>query len=175
MKTAGLLLIVAAGLLLGLMAAGGLRRRVSTLGQLSRFMVRLADQIRYTAAPVEELLTAAESSGEFDGLSMLGHVCSRLRKGERVLAAWEGAVEEDGRDAGLTKADRGAAPRLRQPARPNRRRGTDRQLPAIWESSRTEADRGKGSRSGQGASVYDAGLRRRHGFGPSAVVTGAGG
>ena len=82
MKTAGLLLIVAAGLLLGLMAAGGLRRRVSTLGQLSRFMVRLADQIRYTAAPVEELLTAAESSGEFDGLSMLGHVCSRLRKGE---------------------------------------------------------------------------------------------
>ena len=55
---------------------------------------------------MEELLTAAESSGEFDGLSMLGHVCSRLRKGERVLAAWEGAVEEDGRDAGLTKADR---------------------------------------------------------------------
>lgn len=105
MKTAGLLLIVAAGLLLGLMAAGGLRRRVSTLGQLSRFMVDCG-QIRYTAAPVEELLTAAESSGEFDGLSMLGHVCSRLRKGERVLAAWEGAVEEDGRDAGLTKADR---------------------------------------------------------------------
>ncbi len=66
----------------------------------------MADQIRYTAAPVEELLTAAESSGEFDGLSMLGHVCSRLRKGERVLAAWEGAVEEDGKDAGLTKADR---------------------------------------------------------------------
>lgn len=110
MKTAGLLLIVAAGLLLGLMAAGESRRRVSTLGQLSRFMVRLADQIRYTAAPVEELLTAAESSGEFDGLSMLGHVCSRLRKGERVLAAWEGAVEEDGRDAGLTKADRELAP-----------------------------------------------------------------
>lgn len=175
MKTAGLLLIVAAGLLLGLMAAGGLRRRVSTLGQLSRFMVRLADQIRYTAAPVEELLTAAESSGEFDGLSMLGHVCSRLRKGERVLAAWEGAVEEDGRDAGLTKADRELLRGFGSQLGRTDVEGQIGQLPAIWESSRTEADRGKGSRSGQGASVYDAGLRRRHGFGPSAVVTGAGG
>ena len=107
MKTAGLLLIVAAGLLLGLMAAGGLRRRVSTLGQLSRFMVRLADQIRYTAAPVEELLTAAESSGEFDGLSMLGHVCSRLRKGERVLAAFntEAVPYTAHFDAGAGRAD----------------------------------------------------------------------
>lgn len=106
MKTVGLLLLVAAGLLLGLMAAAGLRRRVTTLDQLSRFMVRLADQIRYTAAPVEELLETAESSGEFDSLPLLGHVCSRVRKGERVLTAWENAVEEDGKEAGLNRADR---------------------------------------------------------------------
>ena len=106
MKTAGLLLIVVTGLLLGLTAAGGLRRRVTVLGQLSRFMTRLADQIRYTAAPVEELLEAAESSGEFGELPLLGRICSRIRNGERVLDAWEAAVEEDGRLSGLTRADR---------------------------------------------------------------------
>lgn len=106
MKTMGLLLLVVAGLLLGLMAAGGLRRRVTSLDQLSRFMVRMADQIRYTAAPVEELLESAENSGEFADLPILGRICSKIRNGERVPDAWENAVEEDGRESGLTEGDR---------------------------------------------------------------------
>ena len=121
MKTAGLLLIVAAGLLLGLMAAGRLRRRVS----------------------------------------MLGHVCSRLRKGERVLAAWEGAVEEDGRDAGLTKADRELL------------RGFGSQLGRTDVEGQIANCRQYGNLLEQ--RLTEAREAAAHGFGPSAVVTGAGG
>ncbi len=52
------------------------------------------------------MLAAAENSGEFGELPLLGRVCSRIRNGERVLDAWETAVEEEGRESGLTRADR---------------------------------------------------------------------
>lgn len=105
MKMVGLLLIVFTGLGMGLAAAGGLRRRVSNLEQLGRLMGRMADQIRYTAAPVEELLESAERSGEFTGLPVLDRACAGIREGANIHDAWDRAVRDSGRDAGLTQGD----------------------------------------------------------------------
>lgn len=106
MRMVGLLLIVLTGLGMGLMAAGGLRRRAGSLEQLGRLMGRMADQIRYTAAPVEELLESAERSGEFRSLPVLSRACSGIRDGANIHDAWEQAVEDGGREAGLTQEDR---------------------------------------------------------------------
>lgn len=66
----------------------------------------MADQIRYTAAPVEELLESAEKSGEFRGLPVLSRACSSIRDGVNIHDAWKQAVQDGGREAGLTQGDR---------------------------------------------------------------------
>ena len=59
-KIIGLLLLVAAGTFLGYRAAAGLSRRADSLDKAQRLLAHLASRMRYTAAPVDELLAQAD-------------------------------------------------------------------------------------------------------------------
>ena len=65
MKIVGLVLITLAGIWLGLSAASGLNRRAAALDAMEKLVARIASQIRYTAAPVGELMLSASRTAEF--------------------------------------------------------------------------------------------------------------
>lgn len=66
-------------------------------------------QIRYTAAPIQEILAKAAEGGEFQSLPFLAEASRRMKSGERPDEALEGAVKEanlSGEDCGFTEGDR---------------------------------------------------------------------
>ena len=84
-KVIGLLLLVAAGAFLGFSAAAGLSRRAAALEKIQRLLIQLGSQIRYTAAPVGELLAAAASSPEFQSLPFLKAAAADLQIDEMCI------------------------------------------------------------------------------------------
>ena len=104
-KVIGLLLLVAAGAFLGFSAAAGLSRRAAALEKIQRLLIQLGSQIRYTAAPVGELLAAAASSPEFQSLPFLKAAAADLQI-DGDFHTWRQGVKEQGEASGLTAADR---------------------------------------------------------------------
>ena len=106
MKLVGLALIAAAGVFLGVMASQNLRRRALALEQMEKLIVRLSTQIKYTAAPVQELLPAAMKSGEYEALRFLGPLREGLAQESDFPRLWEAAVAGRGGDCGFTLQDK---------------------------------------------------------------------
>ncbi len=98
MKTVGMLFVCLAGLGCGLHGKMRLHRRTVFLDRVSRWLIWSAEQIRYTAAPLSDVLRAAESSAEFSELPFLrgdtrGAVCELIRQHRTAMAL----TEEDAR------------------------------------------------------------------------------
>ena len=96
--------MVVTGALLGVYAAGMLRRRVKALELSIRLVKRMADQIRYTSPPVAELLEGCRADAAFVSLFFLKKACDLMREGKRFGEAWELALGE-GED-GFQNTDR---------------------------------------------------------------------
>lgn len=72
MKAVGLCLLVAAGSGIGCLRAAALRGRVSALSAVLRFIDWFMREVRYTAAPLDRLLTRAKTDESFDSVLAFG-------------------------------------------------------------------------------------------------------
>lgn len=98
-------LIFIAGTGAGLAASASLSRRVASLEQLERFITYFETQIRYSAAPIRDIIIHA-AGGEYSCLSFLPEAAARMKRGQSPGEAWGGAVRDRGEDCGFTAADR---------------------------------------------------------------------
>ena len=96
MKIVGLVLITLAGIWLGLSAASGLNRRAAALDAMEKLVARIASQIRYTAAPVGELMLSASRTAEFRPLRFLEAVGSAMETEGDFPRLWAEAVSREG-------------------------------------------------------------------------------
>lgn len=101
----GLVLIAATGVGAGIYASLVLRKRVECLELCSRFVQWMDTRIRYSAAPVGELLLEAEREPEFRTLPFLGQAADKIRRGTIPVKAWEQALAEE-KSGWLTSQDR---------------------------------------------------------------------
>ncbi len=94
LKILGLVLIVAAGTGAGFWASTRLQRRVTVLEAVDRFLLYIAGKIRYTAAPVPDIVSGIVREGKFSELPFLRGVagCGAAAFHEtwrRELLAWQ--------------------------------------------------------------------------------------
>ena len=80
-RVIGLLLVALTGAGAGLCASSMLHRRTASLEAAGRLMRWLSTRIRYSAAPVGELLLDASQQQEFRALSFLGGAAQDIREG----------------------------------------------------------------------------------------------
>ena len=106
LKGIGLLLIVLAGIGGGAMASLELSRRAACLETARRLIDWMASRIRYTAAPVQEIVIEAAGEPEFSRLSFLGEAASRMQAGDSPGQAWNSALAHFAA-GGLKDADKG--------------------------------------------------------------------
>lgn len=106
LKMVGLLLIVLTGVCAGLYSSTELSRRASSLERIGRLIEYIETQIRYTAAPVKEIIAKTASVEEFGALSFLQTACAGVQNGERPDTAWRGAVQSEGENCGFNATDR---------------------------------------------------------------------
>lgn len=80
---------------------------MTALSQAEKLVSALKSRIRYTAAPVRELLEEAEKSGEYPSLHFLHTICQTLKKGGEtdVQKAWEEALKKTDEQMGLNGQD----------------------------------------------------------------------
>lgn len=90
---------------MGVYAALRLYRRAAWLEQAAGLVQFMAAQIRYTAAPVGELLDRAAGAAEFTRLTFLSACRQRLQRGEGFRAAWPESLREQGAAGGANDAD----------------------------------------------------------------------
>ena len=107
MKLIGILLIAAVGIWLGISASLGLGKRVTALSQAEKLVTSLRSRIRYTAAPVQELLMEAQDSGEYPALRFLQYVCWSLKTAAipDVQKLWEDSLKKADGAPGLNRQD----------------------------------------------------------------------
>ena len=105
MKIVGLLLMTLAGVWLGLSGASGLNRRAAALDAMEKLIARIASQIRYTAAPVRELILSASRTAEFQMLRFLDSVDSAMEKEGEFPRLWIEAVTREGGKCDFTAGD----------------------------------------------------------------------
>jgi stage III sporulation protein AB len=86
-------------------ASSALNKRVSVFEQLERFVVYLETQIRYSAAPIHEILKQS-TKGEFSKLLFLSETANRMCKGECPSDAWENALRLHSDENALNSNDR---------------------------------------------------------------------
>lgn len=101
----GLFLLILTGIGGGAAASAELNRRAAFLDAVCRLVGWLAVRIRYTAAPVRELLAQATENGEFTRLSFLPEAVHRLEEGDSPEEAWSASLTSDG-TTGLKESDR---------------------------------------------------------------------
>lgn len=85
MKSLGIVLILASGVLWGLSERRKLRNRTTSLIQLQRFLVALKSRIAYTSAPLEEILRTENNR-------IAKKVIEECDAGADVKNAWEQAA-----------------------------------------------------------------------------------
>lgn len=105
MKWIGLLLTALAGIGLGVYAALRLYRRAAWLEQAAGLVRFMAAQIRYTAAPVGELLDRAAGAAEFTRLTFLADCRQRLSRGDGFRTAWPESLREQACAGGANGGD----------------------------------------------------------------------
>lgn len=89
----------------GLTASAALNRRAASFEEMLRFISFLKTQIRYTAAPINELLEMA-SNGDFPKLSFLKEASSGIKSGKMPSVSWCDAIKKYGGDCSFNDADR---------------------------------------------------------------------
>lgn len=89
--------------MLGLYAAMGLNRRAAALEEAGRLLAHLATRIRYTAAPIGELL--GEAADGFRRLPFLREAGRQMSGGADFHTAWGQALRQKGPESGLHAAD----------------------------------------------------------------------
>lgn len=105
LKTIGLLLLILTGIGGGAAASAELNRRAGFLDTACRLIGWLAVRIRYTAAPIGEVLSQAADNGEFSRLSFLPEAVRRLEEGSSPEEAWGSALTPE-KTVGLRESDR---------------------------------------------------------------------
>ena len=108
-KVIGLLLIILAGTGAGVYASAALSRRAASCERLERLIGYMSMQIKYTAAPIQEILEQAAKGGEFQSLPFLAEASILIQCGQRPDEALEEAVKEasrQGEDWGFNEGDR---------------------------------------------------------------------
>ncbi|NLM79603.1 MAG: hypothetical protein GX172_00545 [Clostridiales bacterium] len=95
-----------AGTSAGLMGFLSLHRRVTSFEQMERLVSFIETQIRYSGAPVYEILQKASKS-DFGKLKFLQKAADLIRGGLKPDIAWESAINLYCDDVGFTADDRG--------------------------------------------------------------------
>lgn len=90
----------------GIYASTGLSRRAASLERFGRLIDYIETQIRYTAAPVKEIIAKTASADEFSSLSFLKTASENIKSGKRPDEAWTGAVQSEGESCGFNASDR---------------------------------------------------------------------
>ena len=98
MKSLGFLLLIVAGGGVGFFRARSLRRRVAGLDSMHRLVIWLMREVRYTAAPMGDMLKAAASLDAFSALPFLDKIANRH-------VSWSLALEESRKAFGFTDED----------------------------------------------------------------------
>lgn len=97
MKLAGICIVAAMPLLSGRIAAGALKKRVSSLRQMRELIGSLSLMIRYEALEVDEIALRLKDGG-FDELSfvkLLGSSTEKLKDGEKTFREiWDLAADK---------------------------------------------------------------------------------
>ena len=106
MKLIGLLMIVLAGIGVGLYASACLKRRAASFERLDSLIGYMETQIRYSAAPISEVIAQAAQGGEFDSLTFLVQASRLISRGQPPETALAIAVKKYGEESCLNKADR---------------------------------------------------------------------
>ena len=105
-RVIGLLLVALTGAGAGLWASSMLHRRTASLEAAGRLMRWLSTRIRYSAAPVGELLLDASQEQEFRALSFLGGAAQGIREGTDPATAWSRSLAAGGKSGGFSRSDR---------------------------------------------------------------------
>lgn len=105
MKGIGAILVLITGLCLGLMARRTLARRITALTTLERLLQRLAEQIRYTACPIGDVLRTLSETSEFAEYALLHDTVERLSGDGEFRVAWQEAVEQQRRSLSLSERE----------------------------------------------------------------------
>jgi len=104
LKIAGMVLIFLAGAFAGVAASASLNQRVTSFEQLIRFMTYLETRIRYSGAPIYEILHQCIKA-DFGKLKFLKVSADLLAKGQKPEIAWKSAIKFCD-DNGFTAQDR---------------------------------------------------------------------
>lgn len=104
MKWAGLLLIVLTGGAIGLRQAWSLRQRTAAVEEMLQWVRQLSVRIRYTAAPLRELLSDKTLQNGYPALGFLGNLECHLER-EEFPTAWRNSILSEQASA-FTEEDR---------------------------------------------------------------------
>lgn len=104
MKSLGILLVFLTGTGCGLLGYLRLKRRACSLELLTRLCEQLAERIRYTAAPLEELLRSLAAATEFETFCLLR--CVRRQPLGDPRGALLEALVQSADELGITRDDR---------------------------------------------------------------------
>lgn len=104
MKWMGVLLVFLTGVGCGMLGYLNLKRRADALGQLASFCEQLAERIRYTAAPLEDVVYALSKTAEFERFSLLRRLPP---SSEDPRAALLQAMTQGAEEMGLSADDCG--------------------------------------------------------------------
>lgn len=89
LKLTGAILLTATGLCIGLIKAEELKRRERMLAALIRLIARIGTRLRYTAAPLADLLSRAAEEGGYTPLEL-----PRFSPSTPFPVCWDGLVEK---------------------------------------------------------------------------------
>lgn len=102
MKGIGTLLLILTGVGWGCAARHTLCRRLTLMQQTEHLLRYLAEQIRYTAAPVSELLRACAARADLTTFALLTDTVAALGADGEFRSAWQEAVETQQQAVSLT-------------------------------------------------------------------------
>ena len=83
----------------------GLSQRADTLEQIQRLITRIATQIRYTAAPLRDILSPLAVEGEYKALLFLQDIQHELDHDKTLSSVWNQSVRNRQKVCGLNRAD----------------------------------------------------------------------
>lgn len=104
LKGIGLLSLVLAGGGIGLMMSDKLRRRAESLGLYLRLVKRIAVQLRYTAAPIGDIVSDPALVREFSGLAAFSEAVRAVRIAD-FPTAWQQGLQKGVKLDSLTEQD----------------------------------------------------------------------
>lgn len=105
-KGIGAVLIWLVGIGIGLLARQSLQRRCRVLMLTERLLQRMAVQIRFTAAPMDDVLRELADTDEFGRLPLLAEIVGRIPPNGDVRGAWQSALHDCGIEWGLSAEER---------------------------------------------------------------------